>query len=66
MATITKILKKRITANITQKPLQESEFRPIEKMDGYYISRIPIWENAKPMFDLEISGQTHHIFYRPG
>lgn len=65
MATISKILKKRIASDIAASPLQESEFRPLAKMAGYFISLIPIWENAKPMFDLDIDGKPHHIFYRP-
>jgi len=64
-ALIAKSLLKRIAADLAANPLARSEFRPIARMGGYYISLKPIFGDSRPMFSPEIDGQVCHIYYAP-
>jgi hypothetical protein len=62
MPTITKILLKRIATMLTERPLQDGEYRRIPHMGSHYISRESTYQDQKPFLTTEIEGESYNIF----
>lgn len=63
MPTFSKILLKRIAADIAAHPLKDGEFRRIHKMGPHYISRESVYDGLSHLFQVDIDGVPYYIFY---